>query len=117
VWRRGRGKVADGRCGSRRRGRRYLLLRVFAGGAGFVRNGGIFGVKFAVGGDFLELEQALEGAAIDQVEAGFVAMDEVETAGIVGQGGESGGETFGIRGGGIEVVFEFLIEGGGFDGP
>jgi len=75
------------------------------------------GVKFAVGGDFFELEQALEGAAIDQVEAGFVAMDEVETAGIVGQGGEGGGETFGIRGGGMEVVFEFLIEGGGFDGP
>jgi hypothetical protein len=92
-------------------------LRVFDFGAGFVRHGGVFGVKFAVGGEFLELEQGQEGAAIDEVEAGFVAMDEVETAGIVGQGGEGGGEAFGLRGGGMEVVFEFLIEGGGFDGP
>jgi hypothetical protein len=92
-------------------------LRVFAIGAGFVRHGGVFGVKFVVGGDFLEFEQALEGAATDQVEPHFVAMDEVETAGIVGQGGEGGGEAFGLRGGGMKLVFEFLVEGGGFDGP
>jgi hypothetical protein len=90
---------------------------VFDFGAGFVRHGGVFGVKFVVGGEFLELEQGQEGAAIDQVEAGFVAMDEVETAGIVGQGGEGGGKAFGLRGGGIQLVFEFLIEGSSFDGP
>jgi hypothetical protein len=116
-WRGRRGKGAGGGDGGRRRGRGYPLLGVFAGGAGFVRHGGVFGVKFAVGGEFLEIEEGLEGATIDQVEAGFVAMDEVETAGIVGQGGEGGGEAFGLRGGGKEVVFEFLVEGGGFDGP
>jgi hypothetical protein len=64
--------------------------------------------------ELAESEEVGEGSLISTVEAGFVAVEEVEFV-ASREFGEGGGHT--ITGGGVGAFADFVIEQGGFDGP
>lgn len=86
-----------------------LLPRSGGGGYGHERVDGVVVIG-------REGDELIEGAVELAVEGGFVAVDEVEDAGLIGESAEGAG---GADGGGTVGVVEghFLVDDGLFDTP
>jgi len=74
---------------------------------------------FALGA---EEEKTAEGAGELAVGGGFVAVEEGEGAGVVGEGAEgedgaSGAVGLAFAGGGVGLLHDFVVDGGVFEGP